>query len=199
MEKLMLKKTFRKSTFLLFFFLIPFQTFAKIENVNVDPNSSKVVWLGKKVTGEHSGEVKIQDGSLTFEGKNFTGGKFTIDMSTITNTDITDKEYNKKLVEHLKGEDFFSTENNKTANFIINSVSKIKGNEYTIVGDLTIKGKTSPVTFQATVTKNKARGTLKFDRTTYDIKYGSGKFFQNLGDKMIHDEIQLSIELTAKK
>lgn len=172
--------------------------FAKTEKVEIDPAQSKIVWLGKKVTGEHSGEIKLQGGHLNFDGAALKGGEFTVDMTTITNTDLTDKEYNKKLVDHLNSDDFFATAKNKTAKFVIKTATKVKDNTYKLAGDLTIKGKTAPVTFDADVTKTAASGVVKFDRTTYDVKYGSGKFFQGLGDKMINDEVQLTVNLAAK-
>jgi polyisoprenoid-binding protein YceI len=173
---------------------------AKSEKVEIDPATSKIVYLGKKVTGEHTGEVKLQSGSLEFDAKNnFTGGEFVADMTTINNTDLKDAEYNKKLVGHLNSDDFFATEKFKTATFKTTSVKKVKGDNYTVTGDLTIKGKSNPVTFNADATKTGATAVIKFDRTKYDIKYGSGQFFQGLGDKMINDEVQLTVTLTVKK
>ncbi|MBY0414507.1 MAG: YceI family protein [Bdellovibrionales bacterium] len=172
---------------------------AAAAKIQVDPATSKVVYLGKKVTGEHTGEVKVQDGQLAFEGDVLKSAEVTIDMTTINNTDLADKEYNKKFVDHMNSDDFFSTTKFKTAKLVTKSVKKVKDNTYTITGDLTIKGKTSPVTFDADATKESVKAVVKFDRTKYDIKYGSGQFFQGLGDKMINDDVQLTVTLTAKK
>ena len=169
------------------------------EKIQVDTATSKVVWLGKKVTGQHTGEVKLAEGHLEFDGAAFKAANFTVDMTTITCTDLTDAEYNKKLVTHLNSDDFFATDKNKTAKFVTKSVTKVKDNTYRVTGDLTIKGKTAPATFNADVTKTGATAVVTFDRTTYDVKYGSGKFFQGLGDKMINDEVQLTVTLTTKK
>lgn len=175
-------------------------TFAADTKVEVDPASSKIVYVGKKVTGQHTGEVKISKGSLTFNKDALTGGEVEADMTSINNTDLTDAEYNKKFVDHMRSDDFFSVEKHKTAKLVIKKVEKLKAaNEYKLTGDLTIKGKTAPVTFNATATKEKANAKLTFDRTKYDIKYGSGKFFQGLGDKMINDEVELTVDLTLKK
>lgn len=173
--------------------------FAAAEKIAVDPATSKIVWVGKKVTGQHTGEVKISEGTLNFDGAAFKAANFTVDMTTITNTDLTDAEYNKKLVGHLNSDDFFSVDKFKTATFVSKSVTKVKDNTYKVTGDLTIKGKTAPATFNADVTKAGATAVVTFDRTKYDVKYGSGKFFQGLGDKMITDEVQLTVTLTAKK
>ncbi|MBC7429748.1 MAG: YceI family protein [Bacteriovorax sp.] len=173
--------------------------YAKTEAVAIDPAASKIVFIGKKVTGEHTGEVKLQDGTLNFDGAAFKGGEFTVDMTTITNNDLTDKEYNKKFTDHMNSDEFFATSANKTAKFVTTKVKKVKGDTYAVTGNLTIKGKTNPVTFNADVTKAGATAVLKIDRTKYDIKYGSGKFFQGLGDKMINDEFQLTVTLVTKK
>ncbi|MFA6237584.1 MAG: YceI family protein [Bacteriovorax sp.] len=169
------------------------------DKIEIDPAASKVVYLAKKVTGEHTGDVKIASGNLVFEKGVLKGGEFVADMTTIANTDIADKEYHKKFIDHMISDDFFGVTTYKTASFVIKNVTKKKGDQYKVTGDLTIKGKTAPVSFDATATKDLATAKLTFDRTKYDIKYGSGKFFQGLGDKMINDEVQLDVTLTAKK
>jgi polyisoprenoid-binding protein YceI len=174
--------------------------FAKGETLNVDPGASKLVYVAKKVTGaEHTGEVKLASGTMSFEKDTLKSGAFEIDMTTISNTDITDKEYNTKFVGHLNSDDFFGTAKFKTAKIEIVSAKKEKGSMYKINGKLTIKGTTAPVTFEADVTKEKSSAVVVFDRTAFGIKYGSGKFFENLGDKMIKDEVQLTVALATKK
>ncbi len=177
-----------------------FAAAAKTEKVEIDPATSKIVWTGKKVTGQHTGEVKLANGHLNFDKNALTGGEFETDMTTITNTDLSDKEMLGKLLGHLSSPDFFDVANHKTAKVVIKSVKKEKAADtYKVTGDLTIKGKTAPVTFDAVATKEKATAKVVFDRTKYDIKYGSGKFFQGLGDKMINDDVELDVILTAKK
>ena len=174
--------------------------FSATTKINIDPASSKLVYLAKKVTGEHSGDVKLANGHLSFDKDALTGGEFVIDMMSITNTDIADPEYHAKFIKHINSDDFFSTEKFKTAKLVIKSAKKAKAaNTFNITGELTIKGKTAPVTFEAVATKEKATAKIVFDRTKYDIKYGSGKFFQGLGDKMIMDDVQLEVTLVAKK
>jgi polyisoprenoid-binding protein YceI len=173
---------------------------AKVETLQVDPAASKLTYTGKKVTGQHSGEVKIAKGSLSFDGKALKGGEIEVDMTTITNTDIGDPEYMKKFIGHITSGDFFDTANFKTATLKVKSVKKGKATDsFSVTADLTIKGKTAPVTFDATATKEKANAKLVFDRTKYDVKYNSGKFFQGLGDKMIYDDVELEVNLSLKK
>jgi polyisoprenoid-binding protein YceI len=177
-------------------------TFAATSTYKVE-STSKVKWLGKKVTGQHEGLVNVKGGTLDFDGKELKSGTIEVDMTTITNTDLTDPDYNKKIVDHLKSEDFFSTEKNKTATLTIKSVLPGKGGLLNVAGDLTIKGITKPVIFDAKVTEVKgkklATADIIFDRTDYDIKYKSLKFFSDLADKAIEDKVTLSVSLTAKK
>ena len=175
--------------------------------LKVDPNKSTLHWTGKKVTGEHTGNVKISKGVLTVDGNKLVGGTFDIDMKSIVNTDLTDASYNAKLVGHLKDEDFFSVEKHPVATFKITKVEPMasaKAGEpnYTITGNLTIKGITNPVTFPATVklTGNQAEAAAKFDidRTKWDIKYGSG-LVGTAADKVIYDNFTIDMKVFAAK
>ncbi|MCK5367406.1 MAG: YceI family protein [Cyclobacteriaceae bacterium] len=170
-------------------------------SVNVD--ESNVVWLGKKVTGEHIGNINIAHGDLEFVGEHLRGGTFEIDMKSITNTDLKDAEYNKKLVGHLKSDDFFGVEKFPKTTFVINKVKHEAGNKYHVKGDITIKGITKSIEFPVEVSLNGSKATISaaitIDRTEFDVKYGSGSFFENLGDKMIYDDFTLDVTLVANK
>lgn len=172
----------------------------------VDTKESTFKWTGKKVTGEHWGYVKFNDGVVTVDGNNFTGGSFTVDMNTIDCQDLQG-EYNGKLVGHLKSEDFFAVEKHKTSTLKIKSISAIPGakageNTHNVKADLTIKGITKEVAFpaQIIVAKDKVIANAEFsvDRTLYDIKYGSGSFFEGLGDKAINNDFLVKVRVVAK-
>jgi len=167
----------------------------------VNVKKSNLKWLATKVTGKHDGTLKLAGGSLESNGKIVTGGSFDIDMNSLVCTDITDKETNGKFLGHLRSEDFFSIEKHKTAHFEIQKVTPKTGNEYDVTGKLTIKGITNEITFPATIitTGNgvKASAKITVDRTRYDIKYGSGKFFEGLGDKAIYDDFIIDLNLEA--
>jgi len=170
---------------------------------NVDKTKSKVTWIGRKVTGEHTGTVNIADGKLTSDGKNIIGGSFDIDMNTIVCTDLTDADYNGKLIGHLKSDDFFSVAKFPKSTLAITKATSTGNGTYKINGNLTIKGITQPIEFPATVTVSLTQVTAKakilVDRTKYDIKYGSASFFDSLGDKAITNEFELNVDLVAKK
>ena len=177
----------------------------------VDAEQSAVKWEGGKklVTTTHHGTVKVKSGELQAKGDEITGGRVDIDMTSIADEDLSASPKDQsKLVGHLKSKDFFSIEEFPTANFKITSMKPMKsvapgGATHEVTGDLTIKGKSNPVTFPMTVTKSgdmaTATGMMTFDRTKYDIRYGSGKFFENLGDKVIKDEVKLDLKIVAKK
>ncbi|UZD22762.1 YceI family protein [Algoriphagus halophytocola] len=167
----------------------------------VNTSESTITWTAKKVTGQHHGKVPIESATLDYEGGKITGGEFTMDMTSLTVEDITDPGMNKKLSDHLKSDDFFAVEKHNKTKFVITEASSSNGKDYTITGDLTIKGITKPVSFPAKVevdgTKITASGKLTFDRTHYDIKFRSGSYFENLADKMIYDDVELDVNLVA--
>jgi polyisoprenoid-binding protein YceI len=172
---------------------------ASTYKVNTAKTSLK--WYASKVTGKHDGTINLANGTLTTNGKSLTGGNFEIDMNTIVCKDLTDKETNGKLIGHLKSDDFFSVEKHKTAKFEIMKVVPKAGNEYTIAGKMTIKGITEEISFPATITTTdkevKAKAKITLDRTKWDIRYGSGKFFEGLGDKVINDDFIIDLDLVA--
>lgn len=160
--------------------------------VNVE--KSKVTWKGYKVTGEHEGTVALKEGFLTYEGGKLTGGEFVVDMTTISSTDL-EGEWKQKLDGHLKADDFFGVENHPTAKFVITKVTEGKDGAYNVTGDFTIKGVTQSASFELSADETSATAAIKLDRTKYGLKYGSGSFFDNLGDKAINDEFDLSVNL----
>ena len=169
----------------------------------VDTQKSFLNWNGKKVTGEHSGTIKLSDGMMTVDGGKLTGGTFTFDMNSIVDTDLTDAGYNAKFIGHMKSEDFFSTTKHPTSTFKITKVTPKSGDVYDVTGNMTIKGITNAVTFPTTVkiTDNAitANGKATLDRTKYDIRYGSKSFFENIGDKAIYDDFTVEMKLVASK
>lgn len=161
----------------------------------VDATKSKISWVGKKVTGQHSGVVNLKEGNLIFKSKKLNGGNFIVDMTTISDTDMKTGEGKEKLEGHLNSADFFSTEKYKTATLVFKKIAAKGKNIYTVTADLTIKDITNPITFDIAINGSTASANLKIDRTKYDIKYGSGSFFDNLGDKVISDNFDLDVNL----
>jgi polyisoprenoid-binding protein YceI len=179
---------------------------AKKVAYKADPKASQLSWVGKKVTGEHTGTVPLKSGELVVAGGNLVGGKFVVDTANLVNTDL-EGEYKGKLEGHLKSADFFGVDKYPTSAFEITKVEPASGEgdaTHKITGNLTIKDKTNPVSFPAKVTVTPASVTaaakgVEIDRTLYGIRYGSGKFFENLGDKTIYDTFTMDISIVAKK
>lgn len=171
-------------------------------------DKSEIKWNAKKVTGEHYGKVVLQNGQLMVDKNRVTGGTFVIDMNSLTVDDIKDEKMNGRLKDHLKSDDFFSTDKFPTATFTITSVKPIAKAEAgkpnsTVTGDLTVKGISNSITFPATISVKNGIATavadVTIDRTKYDIRYRSSNFFENLGDKAIYDDFTISLNISAKQ
>ena len=170
---------------------------------SVEIDSSTVGWKGAKPSGTHNGTIKISEGFFALTEGKISGGNFIIDMKTIKNLDLEDPEWNGKLVGHLSSADFFDVDNNPYSDFAITGVEEIEGK--TIVkGNLTIKNIKKNIEFPAIVSVNGDVINFKsepftVDRTEWDIKFKSGKFFEDLKDKVIYDEIEFIIDVNAIK
>jgi polyisoprenoid-binding protein YceI len=165
--------------------------------LTADTEKSKLLWLGEKVTGQHTGTINLQSGWINWQDNKIVSGEFSIDMASLKDT-----EDNVKLQGHLKSDDFFGVEKFPTAKLVITGSTPFDKGTGVVSGSLTIKGVTNPIEFKAT-TQKKEDGVWFFanivvDRTKYNIRYGSGSFFDNLGDKTIYDEFKLKVNLLVK-
>jgi polyisoprenoid-binding protein YceI len=174
--------------------------------LKVNTEKSTIFWTGKKVTGEHTGTVQIKDGEVVVENGVPTLVKLSIDFNTIVVTDIKDPGTNAKLLGHLKSADFFNVAEFPTGKFESTKLVPIQGakdreSNYTVTGTLTLKGISHEIEFPAFISTAKntviANGKLSFDRTKWDIRYGSGSFFEGLGDKAIYDDVDLNFVFMA--
>ena len=195
----------KKLTVLLFVLGLAFASFKTIEAVTYKAviAESELTWEGSRPGKTHNGTVGIKDGNFIFEDGKLTGGAFTLDMTKITVLDIKPGKNNQKLVDHLNTTDFFDVKNYPTGNFKI-SGSEAKDGKTLVSGKLTIKGITKDVSFLATLTNSGDTVILKsdkfnIDRTNWDIRFRSGKFFDNLKNKLIYDDIPVTVKVTAKK
>ncbi|MFQ3268256.1 MAG: polyisoprenoid-binding protein YceI [Flavobacteriales bacterium] len=169
--------------------------------LNINLAESTVEWIGEKVTGSHTGNIALKSAHFIMGKEHIEGGVFVMDMNSIKCTDIESPEYATKLEDHLKDNDFFGIDSFPTANF---SFAKVifDGTSYLITGKMNIKGMSQEITFPAQFhTENGiliADAVVKIDRTKHDIKYGSGAFFDGLGDRMILDDFTLNIHLVTE-
>ena len=170
---------------------------------NVDTSSSILNWKGTKPTGSHNGTVAIKSGGILLEDGKLTKGQFIIDMASIKVLDIpADKKGNGKLVGHLTSADFFDVAVYPTSKFVITKVED-KGDIIHVTGNLNIKDVTKSITIPATISTENGVTTFKSEtfvvnRADFNVKYGSKSFFDNLKDKFIDDNMELSFEVKTK-
>lgn len=167
------------------------------QNYTLNPSETNIEWKGEKVTGEHNGNIALKSGEFAIKNNKITSGTFVIDMASMTNLDIEDEGMRNKLMGHLKSDDFFGVETYPTAKLVVTKSTGFKNGEAEVTGDLTIKSNTHPITFKVKKEGNSFNANLTIDRTLYNVRYGSGKFFENLGDKTIYDDFTLKIDFTA--
>ncbi len=165
--------------------------------LTADTTKSKLLWLGEKVTGQHTGTINLKSGWLNWQDNKIVSGEFNIDMAS-----LKESENNGKLLGHLKSDDFFGVNKYPEAKLVLTGSTPFDKGSGVVKGTLTIKESTNPIEFKATMQK-KDDGTWFFanitvDRTKYNIRYGSGSFFDNLGDKTIYDEFKLKVNLLVK-
>jgi polyisoprenoid-binding protein YceI len=173
------------------------------EKYMIDTKESVLTWEGSMVFGfeeEHIGYVHLSKGELMIEKDQLVGGIFEIDMNTI---EYGDKENKNTPVKHLKSPDYFDVEKFPISTFSITKVAYAFPGNIKVTGNLTIKGVTNPVTFPARIEVKdgivKGNGKLTIDRTDWGIRYRSGKFYDNLADQAVSDEIEIQMKIVAKK
>ena len=180
-------------SFFTILFLVSF--FINAQNLRLKTDKSTLKWTGKQITTKtHFGSLKFKSGNITFENGIISSGKFLVDMTSLLVEDLQGN-YKQKLEGHLKSDDFFSVEKFNESSLAILSSSK-NDSGLDVNGNLTIKGITLPIKFkledlEMDQEEVRWKGVLTFDRSKYNVRFRSGSFFQNLGDKLILDEIRI--------
>ena len=174
------------------------QGVAKADNIyNIETAQSQITWTGREVsTSSHYGTLDFVSGNFEISNGAIVNGEFIVDMTSINNQDM-EGDSKARLEGHLKSDDFFSVESYPTAAISINSSELISDGKWNVSADLSIKGFTHPVNFEMISSEDGWSANLVFDRSKYDVRFRSGSFFENLGDKLIYDDIELSINLTT--
>jgi polyisoprenoid-binding protein YceI/photosystem II stability/assembly factor-like uncharacterized protein len=173
------------------------------EKYGIDKKESVVTWKGSNLLNPgqaHIGYAYISTGELLIEKSQLVGGTVEVDMNT-----IADKDHGSEndLVRHLKSSDFFDVKKFPFATFVITRVALANSENVNVTGNLTMKGITHAVTFPARIEVKSgvvsANGKLIIDRTKWDVRYNSGKFYDNLADEAISDDIEFDMKIVAKK
>jgi polyisoprenoid-binding protein YceI len=174
----------------------------------VDTGVSVVEWIGRNINNRHSGRIVLADGEVLFTGGVLSGGRFVLDMTSISNLDLQDATWRDLLIRHLLSDDFFEVERYPTASFVVTGYEPLPGaspgmpNGH-VTGNLTIRDVTRPITFPAVISAQgdgsiKAHTAFDIDRTLWNVCYGSGKHFERLGMHLVHDLISLELFLLAR-
>ena len=158
----------------------------------VDVAASHLQWTGTKVTGKHTGKLRFQSGTVELKDGNAVGGEFVVDINSLTVEDLSG-EWAEKFLGHMKSADFFDVAKYPTAKLVVTKVIDGK-----LKGKLTIKDKSHPIDISFKKEGNNHIGSFKFNRTKYAMVYNSGSFFKNLGDKMVHDEVNVDFVVVLK-
>jgi len=171
----------------------------------IDNQKSSIKWKGTKSHGSyHEGFISIDSSILNIDSNDLLlNGEIIIDMNSIICTDIEDESSNLYLIEHLKNDDFFATEEFPKSVLSINKVVHIENNDYNINADLTIKDQTHPIDFSANIIIENgiglASGSIEINRAKYEIKYKSKTWYPDIGDRFINDTFELYFTLLSIK
>jgi len=166
------------------------------QTLTANTEQSNIRWYGEDITGKtHFGSLKFESAAMEVQDGIVTGGAFTVDMNSLNVEDLSGGG-KARLEGHLKSDDFFSVEKHNKAELKITQKGKASGNTQTLIGELTIKGIQHPVEFTMTMRDNNtATAELTFDRSKFNVRFRSGSFFENLGDKLILDDIRMEVSL----
>lgn len=182
---------------------------AEADSYSVNTSTSVIEWTGSKQVAEHSGTLKLSDGTIFVKNGKVEGGMFTIDMNSITVVDLKPGDGKEDLEEHLKGtkvekaDHFFNVEKYPTAKFEITGITSETGKSI-IEGNLTIKETTKNVKFPAIVNVSENSVSITsdrfiIDRTLWKVNYASKSVFTDLTDKFVNDEVELKVSVNASK
>ena len=170
----------------------------------VATSASKAEWTGNKTLIKDyydSGSIMIKSGSLTVAENKITVGEIIFDMASIAATKTGRGDGEDMLSTHLKSADFFDVVKYPEAKFVVKEMYYAV-DTWMLSGDLTMKATTSPISMPVTVAMENGNlvltGEASVDRTIWNVRYGSGKFFTGLGDKIINDIFTLKFKVVAK-
>ncbi len=175
-----------------------------VDVYHLDPVNSQVAWEGRRIGGGHDGTIGIERGEFYVFEEELLGGEVIIDMQQIKVLDIENPESNARLQGHLESDDFFAVEEYPESHFEIVRVEPIADDidaTHRIFGNMTIRGITHGVAFDATIDIQAdqlvALANFDLERTKWNVRYGSGRFFDDLGDRAINDYFGLELNLVA--
>ncbi len=177
----------------------------EVDVFTLDTDQSVVAWEGRRIGGGHDGTIGISHGEFYVFNGELLGGEVIMDMHQIVVLDIENPESNARLQAHLEHDDFFAVDEYPESRFEITSVEPIEADEtdftHRVFGNMTIRGITHGIAFDARINLEEnqmmAHADFDLDRTQWNVRYGSGRFFDDLGDRAINDDFGLELNLMA--
>jgi polyisoprenoid-binding protein YceI len=167
---------------------------AGAETLAISPESSKVEFVGAKMTASHNGSFNQFSGAIDFVAGKPESSRVTIDIDM--NSVVTD---NERLTGHLKSPDFFDTARFPKATFVSTEIKPggADGATHTITGNLDLHGVKKSVIFPARleVTPRAVAVASEFaiNRKEFGILY-PGKV-----DDLIRDDVVIKLTIRAPR
>jgi K(+)-stimulated pyrophosphate-energized sodium pump len=167
-------------------------------------DQSNVTWEASKITGEsHNGTIKVNKGKMSIDNNGIMNALVYMDMKSIANSDLTDAKKKSDLEGHLKSEEFFDVgtfpiSKIEMVNIKIGPDGSWAGNAYLTIRDKSETIQVSGRSFEEG-SNMKVTSNFSFDRSKFDVKYNSGAFFKDLGDNLINDNVNLTVDLLLEK
>ena len=171
-------------------------SFSYSQSLTANKTQSLIRWYGEELTGKtHFGNLSFKEGRIELQDGLIIGGNFVVNMTSLSVEDLSGGA-KARLEGHLRSDDFFSVDKYPEATLKITQKAKVEGDVQKLYGELTIKGIKHAVDFSVIlVDKKTATANLTFDRSKYNVRFRSGSFFENLGDKLILDDIRMEVSL----
>ena len=170
--------------------------FSYSQSLTANKTLSQIRWYGEELTGKtHYGDLSFREGQIELQDGLIIGGNFVVNMISLSVEDLSGGA-KARLEGHLRSDDFFSVDKYPEATLKITQKAKFEGDVQKLYGELTIKGIKHAVDFTIILgDKKTAIANLTFDRSKYNVRFRSGSFFENLGDKLILDDIRMEVSL----
>jgi polyisoprenoid-binding protein YceI len=172
----------------------PASATAATETLPFSNASSKIQFVGSKVTGSHEGNFQKFQGNVILAGGKAEGSRVDVDIDTDS---ITVEP--AKLNAHLKSPDFLDVAKFPKATFKSTEVKAggASGATHTVTGNLNLHGKEKSITFPATITVSDAEVAAKaefsINRKDFDIVY------PGMPNDLIREGVVLKLDLHAPR
>ena len=152
--------------------------------------SSKLGFVGSKVTGSHEGGFKAFTATVVPADGKVEGGSVSVEIDI--DSMFTDDE---KLTGHLKSPDFFDAQGHPKAKFQSTAIKAGgEGRSHTVEGNLELHGITKKITFPADIAmkdgKVDVESEFSINRKDFEMVYAG------MPDDLIRDEVVIKLDLT---